>query len=549
VSKQQSRKSETNISRCTVRECDETEQGKFIAYVDEKNDSYDVSINLDAENNLTAYSCDCGSEKICNHVQALLNHVTTKQPKKSQVPGAKRKGLQSVLDNADPDEIKAWLWQLISSNEEVKLLFVNEFNRPAHYDADKVNELVGSTRKAILGNDVSPTPTLVTRMAKSLVAVQKPVVQFYLEAPFEKEHCAGIKRMLECLDELAQDIDADILIRNYTGLLSPIAAALRKLNDEGSFHRAFGHLISGLKLNKPSGVCIMEVLSLLIKTTSFNRAHSLISELADIFDRYYDQDNRFIKLTGKLYYDCLSSYNLLLEFGPHLPVGSLDQQTNKKILQHLIDSKNLEIASQRLWMMYENAVNPEEKIELLQQLKSINIQLEDEAEILKVLQILVPMNYEYEDFALLQRYLSPEKLARLRQHMIDDASAELHKNPTKFRFTFLLFQAENDYESILRFLDKTTTYEIIEPSFRSLVAYDSKTLMQQMFRIVDKLGPDSDYNANNSEFESVKQLVKVTLKLYPEEDLRLAIKENTRTWGAQHSMNYYTTMLRDTIQD
>jgi hypothetical protein len=200
-------------------------------------------------------------------------------------------------------------------------------------------------------------------------------------------------------------------------------------------------------------------------------------------------------------------------------------------------------------MMYENAVNPEEKIALLQQLKSINIQLEDEAEILKVLQILVPMNYEYEDFALLQRYLSPEKLARLRQHMIDDASAELHKNPIKFRFAFLLFEAENDYESILRFLHKTAAYEIIEPSFRSLVAYDSKTLMQQMFRIVDKLGPDSDYNANNGEFDSVKRLVKVTLKLYPEEDLRLAIKENTRTWGAQHSMNYYTTMLRDTMQD
>ena len=214
----------------------------------------------------------------------------------------------------------------------------------------------------------------------------------------------------------------------------------------------------------------------------------------------------------------------------------------------MIDSGKFEIASERLWTMYQSGIRAEEKLWLLQQIKSVNIQLNDESEILNVLEILVPVTYEYEDFVLLQKYLAPEKMNRLKQQMIAEASAQLYKDPIKFRFAFQLFEAEKNYEKMLRFLHRTNSYQIIESSFQYLIVFDSIICLQQMFAIRDKLGPDSDYNANNDEFGIVKRLVNTTLKNYPEDELRSAIKQYYRNNVHQVSINYYTKMLADALQ-
>ena len=63
-------------SKCKVRECDETEPGQFIAYVDEGNDTFDVSVGADADHNFIEPRCDCKStRKICQHKAALMLFV------------------------------------------------------------------------------------------------------------------------------------------------------------------------------------------------------------------------------------------------------------------------------------------------------------------------------------------------------------------------------------------------------------------------------------------------------------------------------------------
>jgi hypothetical protein len=62
LSKDLLKKAEKN----TVRECDETEKGHFIAYVDEGHDSFDVSLTVINNDAISAHSCDCkNGSKFC----------------------------------------------------------------------------------------------------------------------------------------------------------------------------------------------------------------------------------------------------------------------------------------------------------------------------------------------------------------------------------------------------------------------------------------------------------------------------------------------------
>src|SRR5690606_6691191 len=100
-----------SASKCEVRECDETERGHFIAYVDEGKDTFDVTVQLDEEQQFVAQNCDCKStRKICQHKAALMLHLAGRTETKSKtVKKVKAKESEILADAAEPAAILAWL--------------------------------------------------------------------------------------------------------------------------------------------------------------------------------------------------------------------------------------------------------------------------------------------------------------------------------------------------------------------------------------------------------------------------------------------------------
>ncbi len=519
-----------------------------MAYVDEGNDSFDVSISLDTDKKLIEYSCDCDKERICVHVQTLYNQVTVVQPKKLQPPVPKTKSLKTVLDNADPDVLKEWVWQLVSANEEVKLLFTNEFKPPTHYDPANVRELLTNAKKAVIGNEAFPQNKQVVRFVKSLSMILRRIVRFYLEAPFEKEHYDTIKTVLEYLDENNVRIDSEKLLDSITDSLTPIVEALRQINDEELFKKSVGFFLQDLHIDKPSGTCAVRLLSLLSKTVDADRARYLIEQFASIFTGFTGAVNDFSNESAKLYKNMLVFHHVFDVYGYTIPMGLADQETNNEIVQQLIASRKLEAAALRSWKIYRNSWLDQHQIAALRLLKTINISRGDDADLARVLELLVLRTYDYEDFVLLQRQLSHDKAASLRKRMMDTACAQLHINPSKFPFVFKVFESEKNYEKMLRFLNRTGSYRVIEPSIEVLIEFNSDLFLKKMFEIRDHLGPDSNYNVDGEEFECVNRLVSVTLKHYSEEDLRSTLEKFFSNKTNYFGFNYFTARLAEAVQ-
>jgi len=85
----------TKAKKLTARDLEEVAPNKYVAYVDEEKESYDVSIELEGKNVLDV-SCDCPKQNtICVHKVALINFIKSKKLEKGV--SVKRKRRRVIL--------------------------------------------------------------------------------------------------------------------------------------------------------------------------------------------------------------------------------------------------------------------------------------------------------------------------------------------------------------------------------------------------------------------------------------------------------------------
>lgn len=121
--------------KCKVRECDETEKGTFVAYVDEGGDSFDVSLTLLPDGKLAKSSCDCRNSLVfCRHKVALLIHVAKGKTVAEKPKIIKKTSeAETLLEQAEFNSLKEWVKNLIQKNKDIELSFVSYFSIKKQY--------------------------------------------------------------------------------------------------------------------------------------------------------------------------------------------------------------------------------------------------------------------------------------------------------------------------------------------------------------------------------------------------------------------------------
>lgn len=138
--------------KSNVRECDETGKGIFQAYVDEKESSFDVSIVINNEGEVTEHRCDCkGRIGFCRHKVALLLFLE----KGGQGGGQKIKRnkkaspFETLLEEVDAERLKGWVKSLLVKNKELELAFMHQFSeQQKQYTPADVKQLTLNAVKA-----------------------------------------------------------------------------------------------------------------------------------------------------------------------------------------------------------------------------------------------------------------------------------------------------------------------------------------------------------------------------------------------------------------
>ncbi len=187
----------------SIREFEETEKNRFVCFVDDETESYDVSLVINSKSEITGYSCECGSNDFCLHVLAMGIFMLENKTAKTVPKGAKKKISEAELamEDLNSEELKTWLLDFFKKNKDAEMQFMLSFGqKKKDFSETEISELIKNTVTSVAGKRKSLTAPEVKKLVDLLTKALEPVEQYLLQNPDKKE---SIKKYLSLSDEIS----------------------------------------------------------------------------------------------------------------------------------------------------------------------------------------------------------------------------------------------------------------------------------------------------------------------------------------------------------
>ena len=183
ISSAQKKKASSFTSK--VRELEEESKGKFIAFVDDGEHSYDVGIQLDPKELLFISSnCDCSSKaKFCPHQVAVMTAILSDSQIDAtsavikKIRKVKKSKVELLVETYDPDKVMIWLVKELEQDGELLLRFQNEFvNSASIVTSEDMEMQFKASIKAVIGSRRTIQLSELPKILKLLSPLQDRVI-------------------------------------------------------------------------------------------------------------------------------------------------------------------------------------------------------------------------------------------------------------------------------------------------------------------------------------------------------------------------------------
>jgi hypothetical protein len=273
-----------------VRECDETGKGSYVAYVDEGDDSYDVSLNIKSNGEIESSECDCKNGKLfCRHKAALLINITRgKKEKKTAKVKVKVNKSDALLDDASLHELKEWLRNLLQKNPDIQLAFTHHFSAKHHqFTTDEIEKITNDALRAVVKNKKNIDLTQLKKIIELWTDIHAPIVQQYQAGAADENLFQCFHALLECCLGIDVKLNAKSKkIPSYIdGLLKGSMETVVNIYDEIAWAAAAGYFVKHIPTKHSVRIHYLQHLENIISVSTEKRKHHLLDEIVKQYSK------------------------------------------------------------------------------------------------------------------------------------------------------------------------------------------------------------------------------------------------------------------------
>lgn len=536
-----------SAAKSTVRESDEEQPGRFVAYVDEGEASYDVVLELDADREPLSGSCDCDAKKPCRHMAALLlfvnegKKVTTKvAPNKAKKK--KQKPAEALLETVDNVALREWLGEVLGRNKELELAFTSRF-RPANsaISPADVTRISDDAIKSILGRARHVDPSQLKRILKLWKDLHNPIVERYRSAPAEEAAFEPLNAVVEASIKLADYHRGGVqAVRYAEAMLHDLAPAVALLHQEEAFQRACGFFIA--KMFSPIYSQWPAYLAFAIgiveavpeeRLTWFGRQLALGFRNLDSSTRenYVWHAEQILLISIKA--------EIFTEFANVFPRILGHDRYNLTLLDALLKAGAFQRALDLGWPMFKSAYYNTPVELFLTLLVDAAVKLGDKDAEIKARQELFQRTFRREDFEqVLEAAQDSSVRKRLEKKFL--ALAVSSSRSQAGRFLAERYAASGDWKSFAQEVKRgKVPYTILQQHFEAMFKYSPELLLTALF------DGESRYGGEDVELEqqALENLGRMIFDSYGEARIASVVIGTAE----QPARTYYSNMLRQLL--
>ncbi|HEY4322329.1 MAG TPA: hypothetical protein VGN20_00045 [Mucilaginibacter sp.] len=515
-----------------VRECDETGNGHFIAYVDEGSNSFDVSLTVLPNNEIGKSTCDCKNNVVfCRHKTALLMHIANDKKIKGIVKIKKKaSNAEALLEQADFGQLKDWLKSLFEKNKEIELTFLHHFSvKKQYHTAEEVIKLIKDAIKATGSNKKNIDATQLRKLVELWSNVLQPVVEYYYSNVMDEKAFQSFHTLVEnCLQF---QVGSSTRVTKYIDeILQKSQAPINNLLNEDAWYKAVGFFVEHVPdtaNNRIRMYYLLHLQNLIVACNSENR-EKIIDLLVGQFKKV---DSEYIvggSTYAKTIFGIVETHNLLPQYFNVFKPLHFDNDFNKKLITLLIENGHFKLAVKYCAEQIGRNYREEYNVPYLKLLKEIYTIQKDEAKLANVLTALFPYSFNFDDYLFIIDRLQPDEKKKWRTKILTrarNAIRSYYREPVEF--CFKLVDYEKDYKKMIGYIDSYTPYDIILKYFEPMVSADKTKLLDA---IINKSDDDwSPYSSKAEKEDSCfPELFDITEKYYKADYLRMVIRQQEK---------------------
>jgi hypothetical protein len=512
-----------------VRECDETEKGHFVAYVDDGNESFDVSLTVKGGKEITAHTCECeNASGLCRHKAALIIHLANGKKIKEVVKVKKKTGkAEALMDEVDPNALKEWVKGLIGKNKDIELSFIQHFSVKELLTPAEVAKLVNDAVKAVAGNKKTIDPTQLKKIVDLWSDTLAPVSSYYQANVTDEKAFLNFHEMLEtCIAfQFKVDSASNKVPKFIEDNLQKSVAPVGGLQVEMAWDKAIDYFINRV----PDGENRVRMHYLLhlqniTNISSGERQLRLIDRLAKQYEKSQPERLMNGNVYTKLIFEIINGHKLFAKYGHLFKPITFDNAYNQVLIRQLIDDNNLDLAKKYCREQIKQNFREEYNVLYLSFLKEIALLKKDEAELEHVLTLLFPFTFDFDDYLFVSKRLPDDERKKWRTKMLAKA-----RNMTNSYgvipavFCFKLADAEKSYRKMIDYIDSYTPYFIILHYFENMFLAEKNKFLDAIISKPDRSSWIYNQAAEESDAACFPELFNLLEKHYTASYLKAVI--------------------------
>ncbi|WGQ10126.1 hypothetical protein QG516_00465 [Pedobacter gandavensis] len=521
----------SKVAKTVVRECDEIGKDRFQAYVDERDQTFDTEIVFDTKGDMVSNSCDCPAATLfCNHKAALLLYLINGKRKSSAIRITKINPLESLVQQADPDQLKVWLLELFSKNKDLALAFTQKFSvKQEAYSVEDLRNLSFDAVKAVVSNRKVVEIAEVKRIIGLWETLHESIIDDYLQRIGDEDAFLRFDAILDVVNEIKYNLktNSNRIETYHKGILSKVIPLVHQITEEAYWDKVVNFFIARihvdlLHIRNYYLSFLVQLYSLSEEERKHKLALNLLTQYIGLSGQKFQHKEDYVAVVFNMVVDCgLFELHYLL----FKPMHNKNDY-NYLLIGLLIKEGHLLLAEKYcLEQIANNCVSDYNK-SYLKFLAEIYSRLEDNQKLAMVLKETFAWSFDFDAYSFVSKHIveSQEK-KKWRINLLSRARRLAADQPGATLFWFQLLDEEGRYEKMLDYLDSTVTYEVII-RFAEKMSLKYHTVF--FTRLIHKRDHPEDQMAGKQLTPVLNQLMVIMRKLYSPQELQLAIKHVRR---------------------
>jgi hypothetical protein len=541
-------------AKLPVRELDEEEPGRFVSFVDDGDESYDVHIGLGKKGEMEKFSCDCNKKAPCLHIIAVANAIQSpnKKEKKAAVKKtAKIPEALRLLEEVAPDELQTWVRTLLEKNKDLQLSFTHYFSKKDSYTPE---ELTANTKQAvtsIVKNKKKIDQTLLKKILTLWEDIHQPVIELYNKDVTNANSLALLHVIVQLCRHYKHyfNINTNKFDLYAAQCLGATVNTINNLQNEQAWQTVIAAYANHIRNNTENDNLpyINHIMSLL-EISGLERKIFIFNSLSELAVKYRGNTSYWYFHFTRVFFDQAVKHEKFEEFHKLFIPYYSENEYNILLIGKLLEINKTALAEKHCLACIAANYRDEYNVPYWRLLKTAYQTDNNKDGVVEMARKLLPFDFGFEDYLLVMEYISDAaEKQKFRTKILTKAKQYDSRIAfEKKEFCFKLLEHEGKFTKMIELVQTHSTYGLIKAYFKQLVNTDKLKLLSA---IVNKHREDNWYLLSDEDVEGetseIAEILDMMLEHFDKKTIDVAMRKKLNDqWSYSNNklVRYYESL-------